>query len=698
MANAWIDRRLQESPRKPWRKVHLDFHNSQHIQSVGEGFDADEFARTLTRANVDSIVVFAKDMHGYFYYPSRLGPVHPGLQRDLLGEQVAACRRAGVRVSAYYCVTWDNYLAERHPEWLVFKRDRTTYLPAFDETPHWTALCLANDDFVQLVLRHVEELLSRYELDGVWFDMPLPIAGECFCARCLEAIRNDSGDPMDTATQRVHKQCLLRSFLRRSHELAHRIRPGIQVDQNNQTRLGLGDRVAYLDNIDIEALPTGGWGYLYYPVDVRYARNFATSICGQTGRFHRSWADFGGLKHPNQLRVELASIVAQGGHCCIGDQPPPSGRLDPAVYDTIGQVYAEIAALEPYLDGAAPVVEAAVVVDGRPLTDPGARSASTDPGTHRTDVDDRLPDSVAGTVKLLAELHLQFDIVEADAELERYRMLVLPDALTVKPALAERLRAYVAGGGAVVAAHEAMREADGSRSWLADAELSYGGESPFAPTYLIPNGGGLSDLPQFEYALYDGAARWSVGQSIGTEVMARIGEPLFQRAPEHYTSHAQTPFDHVTDYVAVFRRARVGAVAFPIGTSYFRHGYWVYREILRRLLDAVLPERLVRTTAPISTDVAVTQQAATEAHPTRWMVHLVNYTANRPAPGHIETYEDPVPLTNVAVDFDLGRAAERAHMVARHADPTELSVERLPGGAVRVLVPRIETSAIVVFE
>src|SRR5215469_8679297 len=89
--------------KRPWRKVHLDFHNSHHIKTIGEEFDPEEFVRTLRLAHVDSIVIFAKDMHGYCYYPSKIGPVHPGLRRDLLGEQVAACRDNGIETYAYYC-------------------------------------------------------------------------------------------------------------------------------------------------------------------------------------------------------------------------------------------------------------------------------------------------------------------------------------------------------------------------------------------------------------------------------------------------------------------------------------------------------------------------------------------------------------------------------------------------------------------
>ncbi len=690
---AWADPRLRRVATRPWRKIHLDFHNSQHIASVGEGFEPDEFVEQLKRAHVDSIVVFAKDMHGYFYYPSGYGPVHPGLDRDLLGAQVEACRSAGIAISAYYCVTWDNYLAERHPEWLVFKRDRTTYLPAFDEPPSWTALCLSHEDFVDLVASHAEELLTRYELDGIWYDMPLPIGGECFCRRCLASIRSEGGDPFDTATQRAHKQRLLTDFLRRSHEQAHRLRPGCQVDQNNQTRLGLRERAEHLDNIDIEALPTGGWGYFYYPVDVRYARNFGTRVCGQTGRFHRSWADFGGLKHPNQLRVELASIVAHGAHCCIGDQPPPSGRLDPAVYATIGRAYAEIAELEPYLEGAVPLVEAALIVDGLPLTDPAARSAPAGSGS----VDDRLPDSVAGTAKLLAELQVQFNVVEPDADLERYRLVVLPDALTVNPDLAARLETYVANGGAVLASHQALRVDGRAGGWLADLGLAYAGESPFAPAYLVPEGDQLGELPRFEFALYDGTSRWTVAPDSRAEILARVGEPAFQRDGAHYTSHAQTPVDHVTDYAALVHRGRVGAVAFPLGTSYFRHGYWVYREIMRHLVDAVLPERLVRTTAPISADVTVTHQEADAERPERWLVHLVNYTANRRAPHHIENYEDPVPLADVVIDLGVAGPVCRAYVAGAGTSGATLTPER-HGDAWRVVVPRVEVSAVVAVE
>ena len=682
----WIDPRWQTQPSRPWRKVHLDFHNSRHIPRIGERFDPDEFGDCLQAAHVNAIVGFAKDMHGYFYYPTVFGPIHPGLSFDLLGMQVEACRKRNIKVYAYYCTTWDNYLAEQHPEWLVWKRDRTTYLPAFDHPPGWTALCLSNADFVQLVLDHTRETLERYDLDGIWYDMPLPIGGECFCRNCLAALREAGEDPFSIPAQRRHKQHLLVEFMRRAWIQAQTIRPGCQVDQNNQTRFGLGERAPLMNNIDIEALPTAFWGYLYFPIHVRYARTFGRSICGMSGRFHRSWGDFGGLKHPNQLRTELAAIIAHGAQCDLGDQLPPHGRLDPAVYQTIGTVYAEIERLEPFLDHAAPVTEAAILVRGNPL-DELAQPLNTSSGQHAPGV------GVYGLTKLLMECHVQFDIVEPDQEFERYRMIVLPDRLSVDEELAQRLRAYLSSGGAVIASHRSLLIDGTDRLWMNDLGLSCRGESPFAPAYMVLNDAAIWEgLPAYEYALYDGALRLAPHRS--HTVLAYLGEPLFQRSAAHYTSHAQTPFERLTGDAVVARHDRMAALAFPIGTGYYRYGYWIYREVFRRLQRAILPDTLVSTDAPVSAEVTLTHQVAQGTRPERWMVHIINFSPVRRSPEHCEYLEDPIPLHHVRVALRVPGSITQAYTAA---EGVRLPLCREHHGW-EVTVPRVVHGEIVVFE
>jgi len=671
----WIDPRIHTLPKRPWRKIHQDFHNSTHVPKIGAKFNADEWGDRLLAGNVDAIVVFAKDMHGLFYYPSKYGPVHPGLSFDLLGEQVKACRARKIAVYAYYCVTWDHHMANAHKDWLVLKRDGSNYLPSPGQTPGWTALCLAHEDYLTLMDDHTREFVAKYELDGAWFDMAEPISPECYCPECKRQLAAAGNDPNDAAAQREHKNRLFLDWKRRMRKVVQAVRPACQIDYNDIGLSCVSQRAELLDNIDIEALPTGGWGYFYAPAQIRYQRTFGLPVYGMTGRFVTSWADFGGLKLPEQLDVELASIVANTARCDVGDQMPPNGRLDPAVYHVIGKSFGRIKALEPYLEGAAPVAEAAMLIPAVPL--------------------DWLRDEyIYGVTKLMLESRLQFDVVEPGQEWERYRLVVLPDGFRPDAALVERLHAFVAKGGSVIVIHDAGLVAGGTAGWLDRYGLTYAGASPFKPAYLVPQAKFTGDIPTYEYALYEGASQWKVAAPAVS--CAALGEPLFQRSAEHFTSHKQTPFDHLTEFSVVARSGRIGLLAFPAGVSYYRTGYWIYRAAFDYLVREVMPERLVDADAPLATEITVTHQLADKAarRPERYLVHLINWSANRKAPPHPEVFESPVPLADVRVRLNLPLKVAAVHTVTAGG---KLSARAVKGG-VEVVVPRVLIHEVIAIE
>jgi histone acetyltransferase (RNA polymerase elongator complex component) len=72
--------------------VHLDFHTSPLIESIGRDFEREEYIRTIREAHIDLMTVFAKCHHGYCYYPTKVGEMHPHLSFDLLGAQLEAIR------------------------------------------------------------------------------------------------------------------------------------------------------------------------------------------------------------------------------------------------------------------------------------------------------------------------------------------------------------------------------------------------------------------------------------------------------------------------------------------------------------------------------------------------------------------------------------------------------------------------------
>src|SRR5262245_49925707 len=236
----------------PWRKVHIEYHTSRHMPKLATRFDADEFGDQLLAAHVNGATVFAKDMYGYSYFPSEHGRMHPNLSFDLLGAQVAALRKRKISVLAYYMLTWNPELADRHPEWLVVHQpgdksrpkpedvsdeqkaftntlkpaaprrskggpSKPAGLPAEDKgyRPYLWQFCICREEFLNGELDLIRELVSTYELDGVWLDGGGSPA--CYCEECQRQLRKKGLDPFDAGVQYDHKDGLRQSFLERIH-------------------------------------------------------------------------------------------------------------------------------------------------------------------------------------------------------------------------------------------------------------------------------------------------------------------------------------------------------------------------------------------------------------------------------------------------------------------------------------------------
>ena len=134
---------VKYSIEEAFRQVHLDFHTSPLILDVGADFDPDDFVKTLKKAHINSITVFAKCHHGMSYYDTRVGVRHPSLKFDLLREMVKAGHENDIRVVAYYSVCWDVYMGNEHPEWLQVNKDGMPVRPKPFERPYfsWETLC-----------------------------------------------------------------------------------------------------------------------------------------------------------------------------------------------------------------------------------------------------------------------------------------------------------------------------------------------------------------------------------------------------------------------------------------------------------------------------------------------------------------------------------------------------------------------------
>ncbi len=178
----------------------------------------------------------------------------------------------------------------------------------------------------------------------------------------------------------------------------------------------------------------------------------------------------------------------------------------------------------------------------------------------------------------------------------------------------------------------------------------------------------------------------------GATVLARLGEPLFDRTPEHWTSHSYAPLREPTDYALAWHRGRLGGLGFDVGSDHLTTGYWVYAEVFGAVLDAVLPERLVRADLPGPVEISLTRQQTDEGP--RTLVHLIPSFAERRWGSRLETYAAPVTIADVALSVDLDHPVRSARR-ARSPEPVRLSEDN---GRVRLELDRLRGPELVVLE
>ncbi len=652
----------------PFRQVHLDFHTSPLIPDVGADFDAEAFASQLEEARVNSVTVFAKCHHGMAYYPTEVGVPHPYLQRDLLGEMIGACHRRDIRTPVYVSVVWDEHMAHEHPEWQqVTPEGRAGVIAPF--VPGWKWLCM-NSPYLDYVVAQTDEVVSRYDADGLFFDIIMVTSPGCTCRYCVDGMLGEGLDPQNDDHLRRYAIQVARRAMDRLSQAVWRHRPGLKVFFNSRLRLardaesGWRSELPYMSHVEIESLPSGQWGYLHYPLYSRYVQTLGAPYLGMTARFHKSWADFGGLKNEAALEYEVFSMLATGAQCSIGDQLHPRGALEKPAYDLIGRVYQSVEAKEPWCVAAEPVREVGVLV-------------SVEGWEREVDLT-----AEEGATMALLQSRRQFQLIDALAEWDAYKVLVLPDRCPVDVATAKRLRDYVAGGGGLlVSGATALEGNDGILAGLLGIERADAADYSTHYIEAMPSLG----LPEMAHVMYEAPA--PVRPAAGTEVLAWVTQPYFERHWDHFSSHRQTAPQSRTDMAAVAQRGRAIYIASPIFSAYRRHGNRVYRQLVEACLDRLAPDRTVQAGLPSSSQVTLMRQGD------RLVCHLLYYVAERRTLD-IDIIEDVVPLTDVTLSVRTPGHPGRVYL-APQEQPLHWSYA---DGVATVVVPEVRGHQMVVFE
>lgn len=666
-----------------FRQIHLDFHTAPQIQDVGTDFDPDLFAATLAEAGVNWITLFGKCHHGMSYYPTQAGVMHPGLKFDLLGAQIEACKRQGIVTPVYLSVRVDQQMGITRPDLVARLADGRLWGPAHNQAA-WYQMCLGNKEYIDYVAAQTEEVLRDYDADGIFYDMCYyPPDPGCFCEKCLARLQRSGASREDVNAHRAQTFQILREYTMRLSALCRSIRPNATVFFNSRVTPNVGRELDALTHFEIESLTTGGWGYLYFPCHARMERTYPRPIQGMTARFHKSWADFGGLKTAAQLDYEAATILAAGGVVNIGDQLHPRGTLDRGAYQVIGEVYRKVEALEPYCRGAEPLADIAVLLlpESEEAATIGARDSR---GALKIDT------SIEGAAAVLMALKQQWNGETSDRDnLQRYKVVILPDRGWLDARTREQLERYLAGGGKILFTHEAGLQ-EGAFV-VPGSPVRYLAPCPWKPSYMRPGSLLGNGLPETDFVNYQSGT--FVEAVEGAQALGEVWQPYFNRAPGRFSSHAQTPLDRPTGHPigAISADGSAAYLYAPVFRGYREDAFFVYKELAARVLERLLPEPRVRPLAnvPPAMEISALRQSAEG----RIVVHLVNFQPQRRTAAG-EYIEAAVPVPDVEFALRVEQAPTRVFL----APAGEELAFRSEGSCCRVKVPRVETRQLVVFE
>lgn len=678
-----------------FRQVHLDFHTSEAIQGIGSRFSKPQFQEMLKLGHVDSITVFAKCHHGWAYHPSTANEMHPHLSFDLLGAQIEAAHEIGVKTPVYLSAGLDEKLARRHPNWLVRNQKEQIGWAGDFMSPGYHLFCM-NSPYLDVLAEQVHEVAEGYDADGIFLD----IVGvrECYCQYCVTEIRRRGSDPRNTEDMKALWEDTYLKYAKRMNATVHAVKPGLPVFHNSShVSRGRRDLSFVNTHLELESLPTGGWGYDHFPLSARYAQGLGLDFLGMTGKFHLSWGEFGGFKHPNALRYEAALSLANGARCSIGDQLHPEGFMDPATYTLIGEAYREVEAKEEWCRGTASVADIALL--------------SVEAAGHafgRTDAP--LGQADTGAVRILLEGHYLFDVIDTESDLGKYKVIVLPDSIAVTAPLKAKLKDFLRGGGKLLATGRSGLAPDVTRFEL-DFGAEWQGVSAFRPAYLRP-GFELPSLRTASFVIY--AEGMEVSLVPGGTRLASRENPYFNRDLFTFSSHQHTP-SNLQDAGPGITEGPDGIyIAWNLFEDYALKGSLPVKEIITYALDRLLASGAgvqvssrQPSVAGMQTDqTGIAAKTLTVALPAQGVTTLQAQTAKNRWVHHL-LYGPPVRRgENVEIIEDLPTIMETpvAIAAARPVREVYLAPQRTPlpfqqeNGVVRYTVPAWSCHQMVVLE
>ncbi len=417
------------------------------------------------------------DVHCYFVqvggtmiYPSRICGQSPSLDFDLLEALVEEDHKRGVCFVAGWLGTLPGnaLLARQHPDWLA-RGPKTSE----QKETQLTYMCY-NSPFREHQAEQVREVLSGYEVDGIYFDQ---IMTGCFCDYCKRDFQLMYRYPLpEDAAMAVHTEASL-------YNEAEDVQKGL-ISQSAATHLrDFTDRKteAWLANLRGVIATTRP-----------EAKLCSSHLSGRRAPLARRYCD---VICAEQIRTDTSDVRLLSLERQISAVYARKPIWEGMKYDNYGwrsrpATHVEVLMAEAAANGAKPwlrdqnaldldppakrqrVVHSMRVVSGIVRESAAARSLGYAALLHTfEDQSDTYFDSFAGMYRLLSQAHLPVDPVPvtdvAEGGLAGFKLAVVLSPFGLSAEVVDSIAAFLNEGGAILATDLAVCDSDSASGPLA---------------------------------------------------------------------------------------------------------------------------------------------------------------------------------------------------------------------------------------
>ncbi len=420
--------------------------------------DPKALADWCEQTHVDGTVVMAVPHHGYCTYETRVGQKFPGMRGEWFGATVDELHKRRIAAFGYVTLNWN---------WKYVREHAGQDYVQIQKRPEGTAgtICLNAPGYLELVEAYTREIVERYPLDGMRWDILKTLEG-CRCTGCRDLYQQRYGEELTGwahvapgRPQDFHMFTLQRA-VERLRDTCRRIKPSLEVWQNH---------IQANSPIDLNVGRTLDIAYNEYgdPFHLLFIRGVTGKSAVINGLMNRAQAD-----PPIPLdRPQWRLCLALGGRCYsyYGHKQTDHRTLLPgptmlAWYrQQLAPFYRMVAQIEPWLREAVPVCPVGIVY--------GEGTRYRFPNYDRKAYVEPL--EVLTNACLARNLPLEFvnvlDLGDAQRLIARFKLLVLPMTSGLDREQLEHLRRYVRQGGKLLVAGDALRH---DQRGMAQADFS----------------------------------------------------------------------------------------------------------------------------------------------------------------------------------------------------------------------------------